>query len=85
MGPVDWYSNVNMRIQLLKNVYEPVSLIVSPIHKTIIWADWAFGTLESANLDGTNRKIILRDLDHPMSLNIGKSFNMIVFQIIIKL
>jgi hypothetical protein len=74
MGPVGLDSKVNMRIQLIKNVFEVASLVVSPTHKTIIWADWAFGTLESANLDGTDRNILLRDIDHPMSLNIGKIF-----------
>lgn len=72
MGPVGWGSEGSIKIQLVRNVFEVASLVVSPTHKTIIWADWAFGTLESANLDGTDRKIILRDLDHPMSLNIGK-------------
>ena len=74
MGPLGWESKVNMRIQVVRNVFEVASLVVSPTHKTIIWADWAFGTLESVNLDGTNRKILLRDVDHPMSLNIGKKF-----------
>jgi hypothetical protein len=72
IGPINFKQNSFNFRKVLSHLFEIRSLTISPAHKLIFWLDIAFGTIESANLDGTERRVLVSDLLHAQALTIGK-------------
>lgn len=75
LGPINYESQTFIWKLLLKDIFEIRSLIVSPLNKLLFWIDWAYGSIESTTLDGDNRHVILKDLNHPYALNLDSASN----------
>ena len=74
IGPINFKQNSFNYQKILSHLFEIRSLAISPTYKLIFWLDIAFGTIESANLDGTERRILVQDLFHAQALTIGMIF-----------
>lgn len=62
----------NTRLALVTtNIQWPNALTVDFTTDKIIWADAKVHTIESANLDGTHRRVILsKDIHHPFAITV---------------
>ena len=71
VGPINWKQKEFSSEKIINHLFEIRSLAVSPAYKTIFWLDIAFGTIESSKLDGSERRILVKDLLHAQGLTIG--------------
>lgn len=77
-GPIKVNKDKFINFKLVNNVFEIRSLLVSPMHNSIFWLDVSYGTIETCQLDGSKRRILIRDLSNVKSLSIGFEINLTI-------